>query len=337
MIYKINYIPDIRNIGSYIHGVGKVVFKTADVMKYYVPNKTEKAKEVTKLNIKEQDDDIYQIKQEELEENKAVTPQKSIPTVPTSIDIGNLEKTIGKLYLFESTVSIATKDMHLEKLVNEKLTVTQDTDKPKILIFHTHSQEDFVDSRAGNEEDSVIGLGNRLANILYTKYKIKSLHDKGKYDVVKGKLHRDGSYTRAGENIEKILKANPQIEVVIDIHRDGVPESVKLVHDVNKNKTARIMFVNGVCEKMTDGKMQKINNLPNNYISTNMAFSLQMQLAANRMYPGLMRKILIKPYRYSLYMKPKSLLVEVGAQTNTVTEAKNAMEPLAEVLAKVIG
>ena len=62
-----------------------------------------------------------------------------------------------------------------------------------------------------------------------------------------------------------------------------------------------------------------------------------MQLEANKRFPGLMRKILIKPYRYSLYMRPKSLLVEVGAQTNTVVEAKNAIEPLADVLAKVIG
>ena len=34
---------------------------------------------------------------------------------------------------------------------------------------------------------------------------------------------------------------------------------------------------------------------------------------------------------------PKTLLVEVGAQTNTVEEAMNAMEPLADILAKVLG
>ena len=33
---------------------------------------------------------------------------------------------------------------------------------------------------------------------------------------------------------------------------------------------------------------------------------------------------------------PKSLLVEVGAQTNTFAEAKNAMEPLAEILDSVL-
>jgi stage II sporulation protein P len=35
-------------------------------------------------------------------------------------------------------------------------------------------------------------------------------------------------------------------------------------------------------------------------------------------------------------MAERSLLVEVGGQTNTVEEAKNAMEPLAAILYKVL-
>ncbi len=33
---------------------------------------------------------------------------------------------------------------------------------------------------------------------------------------------------------------------------------------------------------------------------------------------------------------PKTLLIEVGAQTNTVSEAMNAMVPLADLLNKVL-
>ena len=67
-----------------------------------------------------------------------------------------------------------------------------------------------------------------------------------------------------------------------------------------------------------------------------LAFSFQMQLAAEEYYPGLMRKIYLKGYRYNLHLKPKSILIEVGAQTNTLQEAKNAMEPLADILGKVL-
>ena len=48
------------------------------------------------------------------------------------------------------------------------------------------------------------------------------------------------------------------------------------------------------------------------------------------------RKIYIKGLRYNLHLRPRSVLIEVGAQTNTYQEARNAMEPLAEVLNMVL-
>ena len=54
------------------------------------------------------------------------------------------------------------------------------------------------------------------------------------------------------------------------------------------------------------------------------------------MYPGFTRRIFLRGYRYSLHMRPKSLLIEAGAQTNTVEEMRNAMELLAVTLQKVI-
>ena len=74
----------------------------------------------------------------------------------------------------------------------------------------------------------------------------------------------------------------------------------------------------------------------NPYITDNLALSFQMQLTAEEYYPGLTRKIYLKGYRYNLHLKPKSMLVEVGAQTNSFEEAKNAMEPLADILGKVL-
>ena len=61
-----------------------------------------------------------------------------------------------------------------------------------------------------------------------------------------------------------------------------------------------------------------------------------MQLMANSMYPNFTRKVYLNAYRYSLHMAPKSLLIEVGAQTNTKEEILNSMEPLADILARVL-
>ena len=65
---------------------------------------------------------------------------------------------------------------------------------------------------------------------------------------------------------------------------------------------------------------------PNPYLEDNLAFSLQMEIAAATYYPGFARHIFLRAYRYNMHFKPKTLLVEAGAQTNTVEEMRNAME-----------
>ena len=136
--------------------------------------------------------------------------------------------------------------------------------------------------------------------------------------------------------VTKILQENPSIEVVIDMHRDGVNEDVRLVDDVNGKTCAKIMFFNGLCRLNENGSLNNIDSLPNPYLRDNLAFSFNMQVTANKLYPDFTRKIYLNAYRYSLNMKPKSLLIEVGAQTNTKQEAKNSMEPLADILSRVI-
>ena len=69
----------------------------------------------------------------------------------------------------------------------------------------------------------------------------------------------------------------------------------------------------------------------------NLAFSFQMQMAALEYYPGLTRKNYLNAYRYNMHLRGKSLLVELGAQTNTVEEIKNAIGPLAHILDIVLG
>ena len=89
------------------------------------------------------------------------------------------------------------------------------------------------------------------------------------------------------------------------------------------------MYFNGLSRTRTNGD---IAYLYNPYIQDNLAFSLQMQIASEQYYPGFARHIYLKAYRYNLHLLPKSLLIEAGAQTNTVEEMKNAMEVLERTL-----
>ena len=64
------------------------------------------------------------------------------------------------------------------------------------------------------------------------------------------------------------------------------------------------------------------------YKRQNLAFSLQLQAQAAKKYPGFTRKIYMKGYRYNLHYRGRSLLVEVGAQNNTLSQAKASMSLL---------
>ena len=143
-----------------------------------------------------------------------------------------------------------------------------------------------------------------------------------------GKLDRNHAYNYALDGIMGILQKYPSIQVVLDLHRDGVKESLHMVRTVNGKATAPIMFFNG----MSQTPEGEIEYLKNPYKTENLAFSLQMQLLAEEEYPDLTRKIFLKGLRYNLHVRPRSALIEVGAQTNTLEEALNAMEPLADLL-----
>lgn len=230
------------------------------------------------------------------------------------------------------TSTTAGRDlMKADEFLAKDFTLEGSNDKPQILIYHTHSQEEFSDYGPDNKEATVIGIGNYLTELLTAKgYHV--IHDKSVYDLQNGKLDRNKAYTYALDGVTRILQENPSIEVILDLHRDGVNESLHMVNEVNGKPTAPIMFFNGVSQT-PEGP---IEYLPNPYRSDNLAFSFQMQLDAAAYFPDLTRKIYIKGLRYNLHLRPRSVLIEVGAQTNTYQEARNAMEPLAEVLNMVL-
>ena len=202
--------------------------------------------------------------------------------------------------------------------------------EPQILIYHTHSQETFSDYPE-NPEATITGVGAYLSELLEGKgYSV--IHDDGVYDYRDGKLDRSRAYTYALEGIQGILQKYPSIEVVLDLHRDGVAEGTRLVTEINGKPTAKIMFFNGTSQT-PDGP---IEYLPNPNREANLAFSFQMQLKAAGMYPGFTRKIYLKGLRYNQHVRARSALIEVGAQTNTYEEARNVMEPLAHILDQVL-
>lgn len=238
-----------------------------------------------------------------------------------------------KFYTVTSITELNSSILRPEEFLNKDLSIQKDASKPQILIFHTHSQETFADSVEGDVSTSIVGVGDYLTQLLTEKYGYNVIHDTSVYDYVDGKLDRSKAYTYAEEGIAKILEENPSIDVVIDLHRDGVADTTHLVTEVDGKQMAKIMFFNGLSYSRVNGD---IGYLYNPFRDDNLAMSLQMHLLGQAYYPGFLRNIYINAYRYCLHERGRSMLIEAGAQTNTVQEVKNSMEPLADLLDKLL-
>lgn len=223
------------------------------------------------------------------------------------------------------------QDLNGTKLVTMDLSAKLGKEEPLVLIYHTHGSETY--KKVNGKEGSVIEVGTALTKELENVYGIKTVHDKSVYDMVDGQLDRNAAYNFAGDSVEAALRKNPSVKVVIDLHRDSVENNIHLRTKINGKSAAQIMFFNGVSRLASKGDIGYLYN-PNK--EANLAFSLQMQLLCGKYYPDLTRRIYIKGYRYNLHLAKRAMLVEVGAQNNTVEEAKNAMKPLAEMLYRLL-
>ena len=266
-----------------------------------------------------------------LQETETVQPHPVIDLSP--------EKLADKNYLLEHffVVDAATTadaaSLNAAEYLAKDMTLKPEKDQPQILIYHSHSQETFADSRTGEEADTVVGVGDYLTEILEQKYGYQVIHVREHFDVIGGEIDRSRAYDFAREYVEKVLEENPTVQVLIDLHRDGVPDGKRLVTEIGGKDTAQIMFYNGLSYTVNQGK---ISYLPNPYIEENLAFSFQLEYTAAEYYPGFYRCIYLAGLRYNLHLRPRALLVEAGAQTNTVQEVKNAMEPLGDILNRVL-
>ena len=239
-------------------------------------------------------------------------------------EYSDLEKVKEDFFAVDSTTDIDLNRIIPSSFLEKDLTIDKSGEEPQILIYHTHSQEGYLNSVGGDETTTVVGVGDYLETLLEERG-FAVLHHKGEYDVES----RDYAYSNALPGVESVLEKNPSIEVVIDLHRDAVAEDRHLVSTQCGKDAAQLMFFNGLSYTKKQGN---IDYLKNPYIDDNLAFSFQMQVLCNEYYPGSTRKIYLKGYRYNMHLKPKSLLVEVGAQTNTLEEAYNSMEILAHAL-----
>lgn len=209
-------------------------------------------------------------------------------------------------------------------------------DGPKVLIVHTHSSEAYTPEagleyqpkgtyRTLDPERSVIRVGDVLAETLEAEG-ISALHDRSFNDYPD---YNTSYWTTLGK-IEDWLAKYPSIQMVIDIHRDAVEDdaghAVALSATAGGESCARLMLVVGTDQ----GGLEHPN------WQENLANALKLQAVLEGKYPGLCRSLDLRTERFNQHVTPGSLLVEVGTNGNTLTQAVESARLLGGALAEML-
>lgn len=239
----------------------------------------------------------------------------------------------GEIKVINET-SYSIDDTLIEKLYNEKLNIDFSNNSPTVLIFHTHTNEAYLNNlseyntgkpnRNDDPRYNVVRVGEEIARHL-RKMGIGVIHNGTRHNYPTD----NGCYVRSMDTVSTILKSYPSIKLVIDIHRDGVDEDkpqLRLVSEVNGEKLAQVMFVVGTGEI----------GLSHPNWTENFKLAIHMQNWLNTKYPGITRPIFLSKYRYNHHLSPGSIIIEVGADGNTLTEALNSTKYIAEAIRYIV-
>lgn len=207
---------------------------------------------------------------------------------------------------------------------------------PQILIVHTHGTEAYTQEPDLTYEDlggwrtldgtrSVIAVGQALADTL-EQYGFSVIHDTAVNDYPS----YNDSYWTTLSRIEAWKAQYPGLQMVIDVHRDAVADeagnAVALSAQSGGESCARLMLVVGTDQGgLTHPNWQE-----------NLANALKLQSVLEGAYPGLCRNLDLRTERFNQHAAPGSLLVEVGTNGNTLTQALRSAELLGEGLAQML-
>ncbi len=193
-----------------------------------------------------------------------------------------------------------------------------------IALYTTHSSETYeltdgvthLKGKAGG----VTVAAAELARVLRENYKIKIAYTDKIHDTSFGK-----SYVESEKTAKSLVQQYPKLQMLIDIHRDGLLPRERTVTEIKGQKIAKILLVVGTDARAAHPHWRK-----------NLEFARQVAAKMDRLYPGLSRGIAIKDGRYNQQYHARGLLVEIGSAKNTTDESVRSAQLFANVLVAVL-
>ena len=198
-------------------------------------------------------------------------------------------------------------------------------EEPAVLILHTHTTESYTRQgedyretsswRTLDEGYNMVSIGQLVGSIL-EENGIRVLHHRELNDYPS----YNGSYTRARKTMRDILKENPEIQLVLDLHRDAAGEG--------KNQMRTQATVAG----LSSAQLMIVIGTNHASYEENLSLALKLHAQLENQAPGIMRPLQLRAQRFNQDLNPGALLIEVGAAGNTHPEARIAAEELAKAI-----
>ncbi len=248
--------------------------------------------------------------------------------------IQNATSEFNGVYLRNTTLN---HPVEISDYINRKIYADIDKSKPVVLIYHTHASETYElldrgyytndrSTRSDDEKENMIRVGEEICKTLEEKG-YKTIHNKTIYDT-----EYDGAYERSYAEISQIIKDNPSIQIVLDIHRGTIYQKdgtrIKTVTTINNTKAAQIQIISG-CE---DGNVKDFPEW-----EKNLTFALNLQKYIVKDNPSLARPIMFCSRKYNMHILPCALQIEIGTDGNTLAEAVYSARLFAFSLANLLG
>lgn len=211
-------------------------------------------------------------------------------------------------------------NLDISSLLASKINFGIKTTAPTVLILHTHTSEAYTptildtyqtteNDRSDDKKHNVVRVGDEIKKVLES-YGIGVIHITKTFDTP-----YSGAYGRSLETVEQYISLYPSIKVVLDIHRDALNDAYspkyKLVTEINGKKAAQIMLVIGT-DQSGDNHPQWRENLK-------LAVQIQREMATR--YKLLARPIKLTKSGYNQFVSQGAMIVEVGANGNSLEEA----------------
>ena len=285
--------------------------------------KEEKNEVNAKENVKKEELVEVANKEENIEENNNLDKEAKVTEVQNSGVNPKSTNEYQGVKINNSTNYVLTED-----ILNPNITVN----KNKVAIYHTHTCESYTPTEkypyqaSGNFRSidlnySVARVGDELSNYL-KKYNVNVVHDKTYHDYPA----YNGSYSRSLQTADKIVSANKDADIVIDLHRDAIGDaSYAPKVKIGDEYVSQLMFVIG-----SDGANSSHKNW-----RENLKFAIKVQKKANELYPGLFKPIILRNSEYNQHVAKAACIIEVGATGNTLEESMGAMKYLARILNEI--